>query len=197
VLGSGFEPVTSAESVVEWAALLDSGNGDFERAGDVDVKLAKALLDLPFISPTVPAFERSLAVRNLLRAQSFLIPSGEQVAEAMIRAGADEITPEMIEKVRAAGKKLGFAKATPLWVYILAEGKVIGRMGENAQGLKTFAKGEGLGPLGARLVAEVILGLLELDSRSFLGSNRNWSPADTADKIGTDGVTSLYQLLTV
>ena len=99
MLGSGFEPVTSAESVVEWAALLDSGNGDFERAGDVDVKLAKALLDLPFIPPTVPAFERSLAVRNLLRAQSFLVPSGEQVAEAMIRAGAGEITPEMIKMV--------------------------------------------------------------------------------------------------
>jgi len=196
VLGKGFEPVTNAASVVEWAALLDSGNGQFERAGKVDVKLAKALLDLSFIPPTVPAFERSLAVRNLLRAQSFLVPSGEQVGQAMIRAGANEITSEMIETVRAAGKKLGLPKATPLWVYILAEGKVIGRMDEGAQGQKTFAKGEGLGPVGARFVAEVIIGLLELDSRSFLGSNRNWSPADTADKIGASGVTSLYQLLT-
>ncbi len=196
-LGIGFKPVTSLDQVVEWAALLDSGNGQFERAGEVDTKLAKVLLDLPFMPPTVPAFERSLAVRNLLRAQSFLIPSGEQIASAMIAAGANEITPEMISTVREAGDKLGLPKATPLWLYMLAEGKVIGRMDENAQGKKKFSKGEGLGPVGARFVAEVIIGLLELDSRSFLGSNRNWSPADVGDKIGSNGVATLFQLLTV
>ncbi len=196
VLGPGFEPVTSNDSVVEWEALLDCGNGQFERAGDVDVKLAKALLDLPFLSDS-PAFERSLAVRNLLRAQSFLVPSGEQVANEMIRAGASEITPEMIEEVQASVKKLKLPKDTPLWIYILAEGKAIGRMDENTKGQKTFEKSEGLGPVGARFVAEVIIGLLEHDTRSFLGSNRNWSPQDTADKIGTQGVTTLYQLLTV
>ncbi|MGC1951252.1 MAG: peroxidase family protein [Gammaproteobacteria bacterium] len=192
VLGKGFEPVTDTDAVVEWAALLDSGNGQYDRAGEVDVKLAKALLALSF-NPPGPT---SLAVRNLLRAQSFLIPSGEQVAQAMIAAGASEITLEMIEAVRNAGKALGFDKATPLWVYVLAEGKAVGQMNEGAQGQKTFFKGEGLGPVGARFVAEVIIGLLELDTRSFLGSNRNWSPLD-ADKIGVNGVTSLYQLLTV
>jgi hypothetical protein len=195
-LGEGFQPVTSLDEVVDWAALLDSGNGQFERAGALDTKLAKVLLDLPFMPPTVPAFERSLAVRNLLRAQSFLIPSGEQVAGAIMAAGATEITTAMIETVREEGDKLGFPKATPLWIYLLAEGKAIGRMDENAQGQKKFVKGEGLGPVGARLVGEVIIGLLELDSRSFLGANRNWSPADTNDKIGANGVTNLYQLLT-
>ena len=194
--GTGFKPVSSLDEVVNWAALLDSGNGQFERAGELDTKLAKVLLDLPFMPPTVPPFERSLAVRNLLRAQSFLIPSGEQVAAAIMAAGADEITTGMIEDVREEGEKLGFPKATPLWLYILAEGKTIGRMDENAQGQKKFAKGEGLGPVGARFVAEVIIGLLELDSRSFLGANRNWSPMDTNDKIGANGVTNLYQLLT-
>ncbi len=190
-LGKGFEPVTNAAGVVEWGALLDSGNGQYDRAGEVDVKLAKALLALSF-NPPPPT---SLAVRNLLRAQSFLVPSGEQVAQAMIAAGAGEIEPQMIDAVRDAGKNLGFDKATPLWIYILAEGKVVGRMDEGPQGQKKFSKGEGLGPVGARFVAEVILGLLELDRRSFLGSNRNWSPLD-ADKIGPNGVTTLYQLLT-
>lgn len=189
-LGKGFEPVTNPAGVVEWAAMLDSGNGQYERAGEVDAKLAKALLALSF-NPPGPT---SLAVRNLLRAQSFLVPSGEQVAAAMIEAGAAGIEPAMIEAVRAAGKNLGFGKATPLWVYVLLEGKVIGRLDEGAQGQKKFSKGEGLGPVGARFVAEVILGLLELDPRSFLGSNRNWSPLD--DKVGANGVTSLFQLLT-
>ena len=193
-LGIGFKPIASKDAVIEWEALLESGNGRYERAGRLDIKLAALLLDLPFLSNTLPAFERSLAVRNLLRAQSFLIPSGEQVANAMIAAGATEITPKMIQDLRSFGAKIGFPKATPLWIYILAEGDQIGRMDEqNSQ--KTFEKGEGLGPVGARFVAEVIIGLLELDPRSYLGSNRNWSPFDSHDKIGP-GVTNLYQILT-
>lgn len=189
-LGNGFSPINSLDQVVEWSALLDSGNGQYERAGEVDAKLAKRLLDLPFLASEPPP-QRSLAVRNLLRAQSFLVPSGEQVANKMIQAGAGEITSQMISNVRAAGEGLGLLKATPLWLYILLEGKVVGRMDATAQ----FSKGEGLGPVGARLVAEVLIGLLERDARSFLGANRNWSPLDDKDKIGS-GVTTLYQLLT-
>lgn len=190
VLGRGFSPVTDPAGVVDWEALLDSGNGSFERAGQVDAKLAKALLALPF-NPPGPT---SLAERNLLRAQSFRIPSGEQVAESMRRAGAEEITPQHIDEVREAGAKLGFAKATPLWIYLLLEGRVVGRMDLGANGKKQAAKGEGLGPVGARLVAEVIIGLLESDSRAYLGRQRNWSPHDAPLQPG--GVTTLFQLLT-
>ncbi|MCB1054934.1 MAG: peroxidase, partial [Acidobacteria bacterium] len=192
VLGKGFEPVTSPDGVVEWSALLDSGNGVYERAGRCDAKLAASLLDLAFIQNG----PKSLAVRNLLRAQSFLIPSGEQVAQGMVDAGAKEVTQAMIDELRDAGNDLGFATATPLWIYILAEGKVIGRKDSPGTDPGAFSKGEGLGPVGARLVAEVILGLLELDPRSYLGSSRNWSPLDPPDKLGTGGVTSLLELLT-
>lgn len=195
-LGTGFQRLANLDAVVEWEALLDSGNGQFERAGKLDIKLARMLLDLPFLPPTVPAFERSLAVRNLLRAQSFLLPSGEQIARAMIAAGVEEVDEAMIEKVRELGSKLHLPKATPLWLYILAEGQIIGRMDMGAAGNAKFNKGEGLGPVGARLVAEVLIGLLELDTRSFLGSNRSWSPDDSADKIGANGVKTLYELLT-
>lgn len=193
VLGNGFQPLDTADAIVEWAALLDDGSGGYERAGKLDELLAKDLLDLPFI-PSPQAFERSLAVRNLLRAQSFLVPSGEQVARAMIESGAEEITEKMVDDVRdCAEKDLGLPKATPLWIYLLVEGRVIGRM----DGDKTFSKGEGLGPAGARFVAEVLLGLLELDPRSFLGAHRGWSPEDSDDKLGGgDGVKTLYELLT-
>ena len=107
-LGRGFSPVASADGVVDWESLFDSGNGDFERAGQMDTKLASALLDLPFMDPSTPAFERSLAVRNLLRAQSFLVPSGEQVAECMVASGANEIT---------AGDIARCAKRAPSWGY--------------------------------------------------------------------------------
>lgn len=192
VLGNGFQPLDTAEAIVEWSALLDDGSGNYERAAELDELLAKDLLDLPFI-PSPQAFERSLATRNLLRAQSFLAPSGEQVARAMIEAGAEEITEKMIDDVRqCVDKDLGLPKASPLWIYVLVEGRVIGRMDDKNK----FSKGEGLGPVGARFVAEVLLGLLELDARSFLGRNRGWSPEDSHDKLGDDGVKTLYELLT-
>lgn len=195
-LGNGFSPVTDMEQVVEWRELLDDGDGNFERAGKVDAKLAQSLLDLPFMPPTVPAFERSLAVRNLLRGQSFLLPSGEQIAYAMIDAGVKEIEEKMIGDVRGRAEKLGLRKGTPFWLYILIEGKEVGRRSLDKNGKAEFDKGEGLGPVGARFVAETIIGLLELDRRSYLGSNRSWSPDDPADRVGPDGVRTLYQLLT-
>ncbi|UAA38953.1 peroxidase [Paraneptunicella aestuarii] len=191
--GNGFTPLPNLRAVVDWETLLDSGNGDFERAGQLDTKLASTLLNLPFLPAELPAFERSLATRNLLRAQSFLIPSGEQVANLMIQYGAKEITSEMIEHVSEAAKRLGdLDKGTPLWLYLLQEGQTIGRMNNDGK----FERGEGLGPVGARFVAETIIGLMELDDRSFLGTNRNWSPMDSHDKLGPNGVTNLYDLLT-
>lgn len=67
-----------------------------------------------------------------------------------------------------------------LWLYILAEAEVIGRSQPNG----TAKKGEGLGPVGATIVAEVIMGLLELDPHSYLGANRNWSPREEWDTLG-------------
>ena len=67
-----------------------------------------------------------------------------------------------------------------MWLYILAEAGEIGR--ENKAG--KFEKGEGLGPVGARIVAEVLIGLLEEDPRSYLGANRNWVADPDYDTIG-------------
>jgi hypothetical protein len=40
----------------------------------------------------------------------------------------------------------------------------------------TFDPGEGLGPIGGRIVAEVIVGLLETDEDSYPGQDRSWQP---------------------
>ncbi|MEM7479842.1 MAG: heme peroxidase family protein [Acidobacteriota bacterium] len=194
VLGGGFRPVLSKDEVVEWAALLDdrSGSDSFERAGKVEPKLASSLLDLPFMPPTTPPFLRSLATRNLLLGQSFLLPSGEQVARHLREGGADEVEEDGIEEVRKRAEAMGLPKATPLWIYCLIEGRWIGRQ-RNAGAAE---KGEGLGPVGARLVAETLIGLMEEDPRSFLSSNRSWSPAEEAHNLGAEGVDNLYRLLT-
>ena len=61
---------------------------------------------------------------------------------------------------------------SPLWLYLLAEAEVIGR----ETSAQSFDPGEGLGPVGATIVAETLIGLIELDEASWLGENRNWTP---------------------
>ncbi len=176
-LGRGFEPLADPAHVVDWRALLGDGP-EVSRAKRLGPALVSPLLDLPFLPAELPPHLRSLATRNLLRAQSFLLPAGEQVAAAAQAAGVDEIRPYQVNLVRDRARALGLESGTPLWLYALIEAEEIGRMDVGTGGAAVFRPGEGLGPLAGRLVAEVLIGLMELDPRAFLGSNRNWTPTE-------------------
>ena len=174
-LGQGFDPVTDPRAVVDWHELLDTPEGrNVERAQKLDTLLAGDLLALPFIAATD---ENSLATRNLLRGNTFLLPGGEKIAEAI---GCDEQQiAKVLKKVEAVHAGLG-NDGIPLWLYLLAEAEVIGRAEPNG----SDKEGEALGPVGATIVAEVMIGLLELDDHSYLGANRNWSPRPEWDTLG-------------
>ena len=123
---------------------------------------------------------------SIYSGQVFLLPSGENVATKMGRTAAEIINVSNAAQAKAAGEA-DLSNGTPLWFYILVEAEEIGR--ETTSGL--FDPGEGLGPIGARIVAETIIGLIELDERSFLAVNRNWKPDE--DPIG---VATLEDMLT-
>ncbi len=59
--------------------------------------------------------------------------------------------------------RLGLEDSTPLWYYIMREASVM-------------EKGLHLGPVGGRIVGEVFVGLLQLDSDSHLAANPRWRP---------------------
>ena len=61
-----------------------------------------------------------------------------------------------------AGYGLGLDTSTPLWFYVLKEAQVV-------------TDGLTLGPVGGRIVAEVFIGLLQRDPRSFL-TRLFWRP---------------------
>ncbi|WP_390585069.1 heme peroxidase family protein [Erythrobacter sp. MTPC3] len=177
-LGQGFDPLNNPAAIVDWHELLFTPeNRQVERAQKLDTKLAKDLLDLPFIDPAAPAKEKSLATRNLLRGNTFLLPAGEKIAKAIGESDAN--IKKVVDKANDVNGDLG-AEGIPLWLYILAEAEVIGRARKN----ENAKKGEGLGPVGATIVAEVIIGLLELDDHSYLGANRNWSPREEWNTLG-------------
>jgi len=107
----------------------------------------------------LPDSEHSLAFRNLKRGQVLGLPSGQDVARALRNENV------------LSGADLGAPEPTPLWFYILKESELL-------------ASGRHLGPTGGRIVAEVLLGLLELDPRSWLSVAPGWSPTipGTADE---------------
>ncbi len=181
-LGRGFSPLSDCKAAVDWEELFDNGQGrDVQKSEKLDLKLASDLLKLPFIKP--PA-EPSLAVRNILRGQAFLLPSGEAVAKSMGREQSEIDTVSSRVKSLALGE---LDAGSPLWLYILAEAEVIGRETTAGQ----FDPGEGLGPIGATLVAETIIGLIELDPDSWLGNNRNWTPDAHENGLGLKTVGSI------
>jgi hypothetical protein len=123
----------------------------------IDAKLASPLMQLPdTVVVEMQHPERtSLAVRNLLRGKALGLPSGQAVATAMGE------TPLTNQELGLTGG--GWGGGAPLWFYVLREA-----------GLKQ--DGERLGPVGGRIVAEVLLGLIGLDNRSFVNGQRKWEP---------------------
>lgn len=139
---------------VEWKYLFDTGHAVHQASKRIDPVLTPPLFNLPFFIETGEI--SSLAQRNLLRSLAFGLPSGQAVARAMC---VEPLSPTDLEEVR----ELGFDVETPLWYYILKEAEVV-------------TGGKRLGPVGGRIVAEVLIGLLEGDHLSFVRADPKWQP---------------------
>jgi len=98
----------------------------------------------------------SLAVRDLERGQGVGLPSGEAIAR---HVGEEPLSADEVGAVKA-----GWRGETPLWYYVLREADV-------------RCRGDRLGPVGARIVGEVLVGLLDLDQTSVRYAPEGWKPA--------------------
>ena len=155
-LGMGFQPI-APQHVVQWRHFFKvPGNAQVPQMGKkIDTVLAPGLLNLPFVADPRPA-RKSLASRNLVRAKSFSLPSGEAAARAM-----------KLQPLAAAQNPIGDMglRETPLWFYLLKEAAVTSGAGADH-----------LGPVGGRIVAEVLLGLLLGDPMSYLVAEPSFIP---------------------
>jgi hypothetical protein len=124
-------------------------------------KLAAGLAKLPLDALGADVVFRALAERDLLRAKALGLPDGQMVARAMGLPKSLILQGSVFEFERPPGNT--FSRRTPLWYYILQEAH-------------EFHRGERLGPVGGRIVAEVLLGLLEGDPSSYLRIDPNWEP---------------------
>ena len=123
----------------------------------IDMKLSTPLFTLPIGAIATGDRPISLPQRNLLRAVTWQLPSGQSIARAM---GAPVVSKADLGELSGYG--LGLDESTPLWLYILKEAELL-------------AGGIHLGPVGGRIVGEVLIGLIELDRDSYAWSH-GWRP---------------------
>jgi hypothetical protein len=155
----GFRPIEPAKRI-DWSLMFDlPGRPPAQRAKRIDGRLPRALVELPAAITGEVELEgyRSLAGRDLQRGYGLGLPSGEAVARAFGERPLDE--DEL--GLRAAH---GWTAETPLWLYVLKEGHARGG-------------GDRLGPVGGRIVAEVLIGIIRNDPESYLAAAPDWRPA--------------------
>lgn len=154
---AGTRPVPAAH-VVDWAWFFTIPHGRSPQASKrIGARLVHPLIDLPesVVGETERPEERSLAYRDLERGVDCDLPSGEAVARV--------IGHEPLPKEAVGLRTLGWEGETPLWYYVLKEAEIEGA-------------GERLGEVGGRIVAEVLLALLEGDRHSYRNVNPHWRP---------------------
>jgi Animal haem peroxidase len=125
----------------------------------IDTLLSSGLFTLP-----IPGAEATgtaiLAKRNIQRAREYGLPSGQAVAQRLgIKVWSNTEIADLIPGLAALRPPLPpavdpYKGEAPLWLYILAESQI--------------HDGAKLGPVGSRIVAEVIGGLLAADKNSYI-----------------------------
>lgn len=150
---NGFRPLPEGWGL-QWKYFFDlDPDVPAQRGFKIDTWLSPPLGTLPG-HPDMP----NLAQRNLVRGSRLGLPSGQNVARAMGIAPLSDADLDL--RNRGAPDFEGDA---PLWYYVLREAEIL-------------AGGRHLGPVGGRIVAEVLIGLLKGDPLSWFSVEPGWQP---------------------
>ena len=219
-IGATFDKLPS-NWPIEWDRFaLDTPAEADHRARKIDTKLAPPLKDMFKESDDAGELGRilkHLAERNLRRSHRLNISSG-QAAVAAINAFDQSASPSVeasVHQVAYVGNLAvkyeppattpvgiavlptevlidgptgmaladgGMVENTPLWFYILKEAEV--------------TEGDTLGPLGSRIVAETLIGLIVEDGGSYwheAGGDGAWTPAEVP--VAGEAITDFPKML--
>jgi hypothetical protein len=162
----------SKDHVIDWDIFLPKSEFDASLSLKIDAKVTSVVFDLP--ESTIPdaiKTDGNLPHRNLTRSREIDLACAEDLAAFFGLDPSKRLAPTQVEsndqahylyrsdvniypKPNGEGEPLddlslkGFADTrfkTPLWYYVLKEAEI-------------FENGERLGPLGSRIIAEVICG---------------------------------------
>jgi hypothetical protein len=141
---------------IGWQTFFDFGDGQIKRNKQVDTHISSPLFTLPLRAIASGDPPTVLPQRNLLRHLTWSLPSGQSIATAM---GIPALSKQDLSEL----KPYNFDTSTPLWYYALKEAQL------SESGLH-------LGLVAGRIVAEVLVGLIESDPNSYVNVNPNWAP---------------------
>jgi hypothetical protein len=140
---------------IGWQTFFDFGGGQTQHVRPnklIDTNISTPLFRLPLAAIPSRDAPTSLPQRNLLRHLTWSMPSGQRIAAS---TGSPVLGSRHFPELRQYG--IGLDASTPLWYYTLREASVVNN-------------GVRLGPVGGRIVAETIIGLLQLDKSSYLNT---------------------------
>jgi Animal haem peroxidase len=143
---------------IGWQTFFDFGDGQVKPNKRIDTKISTPLFNLPLGAIASHDQPQVLPQRNLLRQLTWSLPSGQSVASQM---GVAKLSATDLQDLKTF--RIGLEKSTPLWFYCLKEAELM-------------ADGLHLGPVGGRLVGEVLVGLLQADPNSYLVAKPKWEP---------------------
>jgi hypothetical protein len=147
---------------IGWQTFFDFGDGEVKPNKRIDTTISTPMFQLPLGAIGTPRGEAvgplSLATRNLMRHITWGIPCGQDIAGTM---SVPRLAAEDLADLAALSPRL--AATTPLWLYVLREADVV-------------QDGLHLGPVGGRIVGEVLIGLMQLDPDAFLAADPGWRP---------------------
>jgi len=161
---------------IGWQTFFNFGDGQVKPNKRIDTRISTALFNLPLSTIASGDPPTSLPQRNLLRHLTWSLPSGQAIATAMREPGL--FSPNDFPELKPLG--VGFETSTPLWYYVLKEAEVI-------------RDGIMLGPVGTRIVGEVIIGLLQTDPNGYFQLQPNFRPTLPSTEAGNFRVTDLLR----
>jgi hypothetical protein len=170
----GFGPV-AAGHVVDWELHVDvPGRPRAQRAKKIDGRLPASLIALP---TEISGEQRgsdlaSLATRDLERGGVVGLASGEAIARTL---GLEPLSAEQLGLA-----EYGWSDETPLWFYILKEAEA-------------FHDGDRLGPVGGRIVGEVLVGIIDADAESYRALDPGWQPTLPSHEAGAFGLADILE----
>jgi Animal haem peroxidase len=164
-----------AHLVIDWELFFELPDSDGVRPQAsqlINTTIARPLWSLPDTGKALPRL-------TLERGRKIGLPSGQEVAQAMGERplSADDLPLATV----APDARTALSQSTPLWFYILREAE------------KEASEGAHLGPVGGRIVAEVLIGLLEGDPTSYRSARPDWKPTE----LGTDGRFAMADLIAI
>ena len=149
--------------VVDWSLMLGASG---QRSRCIRPLLARPLAGLPARTLNGDDAVSSLALRKLMRGRRLGLPDGRAAAAYVASRLQRDNREFLLEEPSIWPQNLSDefkGRTVPLWYYVLRESDV------RHQGTR-------LGPLGARIVAETFVGILQKDVHSILTGNSSFKP---------------------